>query len=449
MDQPVLQERTAEQLLRLHEAFADNAEFKACVESLAEGGNATFDSVWGSSCALLCAAIAKQLSPLLVVVNDGKAADRLLDDLPTVFDRAIDLFPACLPRSSNSLAIDLEFGDRLRLVKSLMAGEQSPIMVTTVDALMQPVPAASSLQGNVRRIVEGDQIDVEEFVVWLNENGFHHTSAVELPGEYSHRGGILDVFAADWIGPVRVELFDDEVESLRQFDTATQRSVASLSQIEISVFDQTQTENGHLASYLPNKTIVLYVEPDGLREQADRSIERSSNPDQMIGWEQTQKELAHLAAATASYVSSGHLGARWQLPVESVEQFSGDIGDLRLQVDRIGVDPSGKPADVFVIARIEGELDRVNEILSSTAAFQAGRIHLSVGCVHEGYRLRDQQAVIVGCDQMFHRTELRRRGRKKLGKAIDSFMDLREGDSDRAFVARDRSISRLEDAGQG
>ncbi len=428
MDQPILQESAADQLLRLHEAFSQNAEFKACVESLAEGGNATFDSVWGSSCALLCAAIAKHLPTLLVVVNDAKAADRLLDDLPTVFDQAIDLFPACLPRAANSLAIDLEFGDRLRMVKSLLVGDQSPIIVTTVDALMQPVPADSALRGNVRRIADGDQIDVNDFVQWLTENGFHHTSAVELPGEFSNRGGIIDVFATDWTGPVRIELFDDEVESLRQFDTATQRSVASLSQIEISVFDPAQTETGHLSHYLSNNTVVLYVEPDGLREQAERSMERASNPDEIIGWEQTQKELAHLAAATASQVSTGHLGARWQLPVDSVEQFSGDIGDLRIQVDRIGVDPNGNPADVFVVARVEGELERVKEILATTAAYQAGRIHLTVGCVHDGYRLRDQRTVVVGCDQMFHRTELRRRGRKKLGKAIDSFMDLREGD---------------------
>ena len=97
-------------------------------------------------------------------------------------------------------------------------------------------------------------------------------------------------------------------------------------------------------------------------------------------------------------------------------------------MDRIGGDPSGNPADVIVVARVAGELDRVNEILATTAAFQAGRIHLTVGCTHQGYRLRDQRTVVVGCDQMFHRTELRRRGRKKLGKAIDSFMDLREGD---------------------
>ena len=428
MDQLSLQERAADRLLNLHLAFSENAEFKACVESLAEGGNATFDSVWGSSCALLCSAIAKQLSPLLVVVKDAKAADRLLDDLPSVFDQPVELFPACLPRAANSLAIDLEFGDRLRMVKSLMAGEQPAIIVTTVDALMQPVPAEDDLRGNVRPIAEGDVIDVSDFVTWLTEHGFHPTSAVELPGEFSHRGGIIDVFAADWTGPVRIELFDDEVESLRQFDTATQLSVASLSQIEVSVFDKNQAETEPFARYLPNNTIILYVEPDGLREQADRSIERSPNPDELIGWEQTQKELAHLAAATASEISSGHLGARWQLPVDSVEQFSGDIGDLRLQVDRVGVDPSGNPADVIVVARVAGELDRVNEILATTAAFQAGRIHLAVGCTHQGYRLRDQRTVVVGCDQMFHRTELRRRGRKKLGKAIDSFMDLREGD---------------------
>ena len=113
---------------------------------------------------------------------------------------------------------------------------------------------------------------------------------------------------------------------------------------------------------------------------------------------------------------------------DTVEQFSGDIGDLKLQVDRLARDPSGEEYEIFVMARVEGEIPRVREILSSTAAAASGRLQIGLGCVHQGFRDRESYQIVIGCDQMFHRTELRRRGRRRLSKAIDSFLDLREGD---------------------
>ena len=130
-------------------------------------------------------------------------------------------------------------------------------MVTSVPALLQPLPSRDALAGQSRRIKNGQILDVADFSSWLSEQGFHETSAVELPGEFSSRGGILDVFAPDWAGPVRIELFDDEVESLRQFDPATQRSVADINQVEITVLQKTVAQDGTLTDFLPPHTLVL------------------------------------------------------------------------------------------------------------------------------------------------------------------------------------------------
>lgn len=418
----------AERLLELPEKLVRNTDFAECVESLQRGESATFDSVWGSSCALLTASLARRFDNVLVVVNDGKSQDDLLDDLPTFFPGLVERFPACLPGADNGINIDLEYGDRLRLIKSLIGGDACPIIVATVPSLLQPAPSKESILGHSRRISNGDQINVEAFVGWLLEQDFHQTTSVELPGEFSSRGGIIDVYAPDWEGPVRIELFDDEVESLRQFDCATQRSNAELQQIEITVVSKQQTERGFLVDFLPNNTLVLLVEPDELNEHAKIYIERTANPDAIFGWIEVTRRWAQLPAATASRVATGHLGARWQLPIDSVERFSGDIGDLKLQVDRLARDPVGEEFDVFVMARVEGEIPRVSEILSTTAAAASGRLHVGLGCVHNGFRNRETNQIIVGCDQMFHRTELRRTGRRRLSKAIDSFLDLRTGD---------------------
>jgi transcription-repair coupling factor (superfamily II helicase) len=418
----------AKRLLALSSSIAAKPEFHDCLISLRRDGTATFDSVYGSSCALLVAALSAEFDKILVVVGDDKEQDNLLDDLPTFCRRSAARFPACLVGSDSVTTVDLEYGERLRLVKSIAAGDAEPVIVATVPAMLQPVPSRESIVNHSRRIAIGDQLDVDEFESWLKEQGFHATTAVELPGEFSFRGGILDVFATDWAGPVRIELFDDEVESMRQFDGQSQISHAELQEIEITVLAPDLQSAGHLFDFLTSDWLVIHVEPERLNEQSRLYLERCPDPGKLFSWDNVRLRQARHPTASFSEVATGELGSRWQLPVDSIEQFSGDIGDLRIQIERLGVDAEGHPCEVFVLARVEGEIPRVREILAATNLSSQNRLHLGLGCVHGGFRLRDSRMVIVGCDQVFHRTELRRRGRKRLGKAIDSFLDLREGD---------------------
>ena len=75
-----------------------------------------------------------------------------------------------------------------------------------------------------RSIRRGEMLDVDSLLPHLNTVGYHSTDVVEMPGEYALRGGILDVYSPEDERPVRIECFGDEVESIRKFDPATQRS---------------------------------------------------------------------------------------------------------------------------------------------------------------------------------------------------------------------------------
>ena len=420
--------RVSDQLLQLHTRFDHDQGFQACVDSLRNGQPATFESVWGSSCALLLAALAKSFAHVLVITADGKTQDRLMDDLPTFYDGPSDRLAACITNNESNVSVDLEYGERLRLIKSMNKGDASPITIASVASLLQPLPSKDDVAGHSRTITVGQTLDIESLVAWLTEQGFHHTSAVELPGEFSNRGGILDVFAPDWGGPIRVELFDDEVESLRQFDPGTQLSLADVSQVEITVLDPDVSHSGFFAEYLPAETIVLLLQPDVLAEHAQRYLQRSPDSETIFTWDQVRQSLAEFPMATAAEMSAGYTGSRFNLPVETVEAFSGDVGEVKMQVDRLARDASGTEFDVFVLASVAGEIPRVTEILKPTGATANSRLHIGVGCIHEGFRIRDTAQVIVGCDQVFRRTDLRRKSRRRLGKAIDSFMDLRVGD---------------------
>ena len=437
-------------LRQLPAQLAADTDFRKCLEALKERQPVTFDSVWGSSCALLVSSILKSSPNILIVTSDGKTQDRLIDDLPTFHDGSIERLPACLTSNESTVTVDHEFGDRLRLVKSLAAGDANPIIVASVPSLLQPLPSRASLDGQSRRIKAEQTLDVDDLTTWLTEQGFHETSAVELPGEFSSRGGIVDVFAPDWAGPVRIELFDDEVESLRQFDPGTQRSVADINQIEITVLDNSSLQDGHLADFLPADTVVLFCEPEQLEKHAKRYRERSPDSETIFQWDEVRKSLAPFANATASALAPGAFDNKFSLPVESIEQFSGDIGEVKLQVDRLTRDAAGNEFDVYVMASVEGEISRVTEILGSN---ESARIQIGLGCVHEGFRISGTVGAkaIIGCDQIFCRTDLRRKSGRRLGKAIDSFTDLQVGNLIVHLthgIGRFRSLTMLEKDGQ-
>src|SRR5204862_7024542 len=119
-----------------------------------------------------------------------------------------------------------------------------------------------------RVLHKAERIDVQELLRWLVERGFHATSAVELPGEFSHRGGIIDIFATDWLLPVRIELFDDEIESLRSFEVGTQRSRETLDAIEITVLSAEAPGGGHLTDFLPPNGWIMLVDPQRVSDEA-------------------------------------------------------------------------------------------------------------------------------------------------------------------------------------
>ncbi len=116
---------------------------------------------------------------------------------------APEQFPACESLTGDRLLHDEAAGDRLRLLKMLLAPERPRLVATSIQALLQPVPDHEALARQTRLLRVGQRLSLEELARWLVENRFHPTTGVELPGEFSLRGGIVDIFAPDWYEPVR------------------------------------------------------------------------------------------------------------------------------------------------------------------------------------------------------------------------------------------------------
>src|SRR5271163_1177181 len=233
--------------------------FPEVLAALKNGRSATVDGAWGSASALVSAALGLHAPATLVIllahVGD---VDDFRDDVATFAGIVPEVFPAWekLPRELKSA--DEVFGRRMRVLKKLASPSPPRLIVAPFQATLQPVPKPEALARMSRTVVVGESVPVEMLTAWLLDRGMSRAEVVEVPGEFSVRGGILDVFPTDSSDPVRIELFGDEVESIRPFDAESQRSLdrwnsviltaaLGLEEADLSTF-------GHTVDYFPEGT---------------------------------------------------------------------------------------------------------------------------------------------------------------------------------------------------
>lgn len=122
---------------------------------------------------------------------------------------------------------------RLQTIDELLSGE-TKIVCTSVEALLQKMIPPSRFKDIKRKVSLGDIVDIDEFVTLFYVAGYERVDMVEGRGQFSIRGGIIDFYPLTAKNPVRIELFDDEVDSIRYFDAMTQRSIEKIKTIEIN-----------------------------------------------------------------------------------------------------------------------------------------------------------------------------------------------------------------------
>ncbi len=437
----------SDRLLELVGRLERQEGFAQIVDSLKGGHAATLDGVWGSSCALAAAALAAHAPATLVVVCPQiDQIDELVDDLALFTRLTPERFPAWESLPSERVVHDEVFGDRVRLLKLLLGGDRPKLVVTSIQSLLQPVPEGDSLTRQTQSLRTGSELAVEELSEWLVLGGFHNTSAVELPGEFSVRGGIVDIFAPDWYDPVRVELFGDQIESIRRFEVSSQRSLATLDAVDVTILEPNFRDRAHLADYLPPGSWFLLIEPGELHERGGEYLERLDRPEDFHSVRAAIERVLRFPSVTASAVAAGSLEQTCRLRIESVERFSGDINRVRDELDE-----AGAGQEVFVICQTEAEVRRLAEVFGSTELARQGKLHFPIGSLQTGFRLVPERIVLLGSGELFRRSDLRRPARRRLGRVIDSFIELRQGDlvvHVAHGIARYRGLKLLEKAGQ-
>lgn len=166
----------------------------------------------------------------LVVTYDDSRAKEIYEDF-RCFTDAVWLYPAKdLLFYNADIHGNLITRERMQVLRHLIE-EKSGVVVTTIDGLMDHLLPLSMVESQILTVRQGEAIDIEEWKQRLVSLGYERMAQVDGMGQFSIRGGIVDIFPLTEELPVRIELWGDEVDSIRSFDPESQRSVEQLEEV--------------------------------------------------------------------------------------------------------------------------------------------------------------------------------------------------------------------------
>jgi len=263
-------------------SLVQERHFSESAAALWSGKSISVEGIVGGSAALAAAALFQcGNGSMILVTPTADAAEQIAEDaalflLPSAQsehrqnDDAVLLFPPMERRdheSETALAIaDASFGERVNVLKQLISQpERRWFVVVSMPALLQPVPPPMLFKERTQTLAVNSRVDLEAFRRFLIEGGYHSTTAVDLPGEFAVRGYILDLYAPDWELPVRIEFFNDEIESIRRFDLATQRSLEKMTEIDLTRIQPYESTGASLLDYFSSSVPIVLIEPAAMQ----------------------------------------------------------------------------------------------------------------------------------------------------------------------------------------
>jgi transcription-repair coupling factor (superfamily II helicase) len=205
-------------------------------------------------------------APVVVVARGPGRADEIYADIQSLSGDGARCFPQreTLPYEDADPHVEIS-AQRVDALGALLAGRVT-ILVTTGRALAErtPIPVTTG-ESFVLTLTTGDSPGLHSLAERLDRMGFSRTGTVREVGDYALRGGLIDVFPFGHSAPVRVELWGDEIESMRSFDALTQRSTGTMDTVDILPIDLSPgagaTEPRSLLEMLPETTLLIRLDP--------------------------------------------------------------------------------------------------------------------------------------------------------------------------------------------
>jgi transcription-repair coupling factor (superfamily II helicase) len=409
--------------------------FQEVAKRFAEGEDCLrIAGLTGAARALVIAELLQSQSrPVLVVVASLADAHRVTQDL-RFFGAAAVEFPEREPRLWQGGHHREADAERAMIVRRLSASEPIAV-VATPAALDTPLPAPAEFRDGTLRVAVGDSLDRQLLLEAFEKSGYERVDTVVEVGQWSARGGIVDVFSPMHPSPTRLEFFGDDVESIRLFDPTTQRSTTNLEELVVlplvAVAD-TPDNATRLLQYFPAGAPVIVDAPKLLDETSEEAPGRRPLAEVIAG-----RPRLELSLVTGE---EGEVG----LEALSVEPFSGKFDRLVDEIRRWraeGFVVRLAAADTHQAEHLKQILrDHGIDTIVAESLTAPEDLTIVVGDVSSGFVLPPVGFVLLAESDIFGaRRRSLRRPKYQRGAALTAFTDLAVGD---LVVHEDHGIGR-------
>jgi transcription-repair coupling factor (superfamily II helicase) len=388
------------------------------------------DGLWGSARALVVAALLRDSGrgALLLTAGSPERHRAALDfgfflaALGGTADRVLEFpsGPAVSWRGGRHREPDAE---RALCCHRLLRGEPVAV-VATPSALSVPLPAPADFRARTFTLTAGDSLSREHLLAQLDAAGYERVETVVEVGQWSLRGGIVDIFSPTHERPARAEFFGDEVESLRLFDPTTQRSVESIAELVVLLLSSKGGDAATLTAYLPADILVALEDPAALEAPPDDAPAAEPLRGLLGGYQRLEMPLLQRSAAGPT---------RFAMGTRSVGGFRGQFKSLAAEI-------RGWRAEGFTVRLIvddERQADRVRGLLAEhelepwpgAGLWSSEGLAVAVGECSAGFQLPALGLILLCEEEIFGAQRRRlRRPRFQRGAAIAAFTDLAPND---------------------
>ena len=434
---------------------ANTADWPSLLEAKLREGDVLMPGARGSSLSKCLADSYFLLDrPLLLVAPDPEAASDIHNDI--CFYAALSgdrnqapqpfLWPAwdILPSETDNPDVETA-SDQVAILRACLSGSTLPWIVCSVSSLLQPTLPPKVLKAGGLRVSAGMEISPEALVAHLVEGGLEPVAQIDAPGQFSRRGGIVDVFPLLGDVPYRLDYFGDEIESIRTLDPASQQSGAPLTAgvtlVDVSKDSFRQAseagERHSLMEYLPDNTLLVLRHPDRIARVADLYVSGFSGEDSVLyTLPETLPKLSRYQTIVVPDLDTDEWpDTPWKQPDNQQTLNLGTTGWERLSG---GFDTSIKElallaerkTSLTIACNNRAEEKRLRQVLEEKSPQLVPSLKLVIGKLSRGFISETLAAeAYVSDHELFGRQTPVRASRKRYaGTPITDFAELREGD---------------------
>lgn len=381
--------------------------------------------------------------PLIIVVHSSESLADWRENLQLLLpDTAVVELPELDMWQAQVEARSLERSARRMNVLGRLLRHEPVVVLAKADAAAQKGMSAAEFKRRSFSVKLGEVLPREKLLKSLVSLGYEHAEEVERAGQFSARGGIVDIFPINTVAPVRLEYFDDEIESLREFNLADMRSsFGSLPEISVLPLAKTDAEGEPevFLSFLEGDGTVIFDDPTRIREQIRNLVkENPEASDGIFSWEEMVEAARgnHLLymALMLQHVHGAEPESTVSLTATNMTPFQRQMELLESETSRW----LGQGQQVLVLLTTLDKANNMREffarkrlpslVLKEGEPLRKDAVNIQVGSLLAGFEMAAAHLVVVTEKDIFGRSKRRSAARTKSGEKISHFRDIKPGD---------------------